>query len=110
MPATAIMAVLPAFLVMALNAESAFLCSDWAPIPVPLPQPDQPIVFAVSFSGTAHPYHVRQIQQDMDWDKCCRDYHHSVGFVGHDLPRPPEQPLCLPSSDRVACVPPRASA
>ena len=48
-PATAIMAVLPAFLVMALDAESAFLCSDWAPVPVPLPRPDQPLVFALFF-------------------------------------------------------------
>ena len=39
-PATAIMAVLPTFLVMALSAESAFLSSDWAPVPVPLPRPD----------------------------------------------------------------------
>ena len=54
-PATDIMAVLPTFLVLALDAESAFLCSDWAPVPVPLPPPDQPLVFAVSFSGTAHP-------------------------------------------------------
>ena len=43
MPATAIMAVLPTFLVLALDAGSGFLCSDWAPVPVPLPPPDQPL-------------------------------------------------------------------
>ena len=62
-PATAIMAVLPTFLVMALSSESAFLSSDWAPVPVPLPPPDQPLIFHVSFSGTAHPYHVRGVQE-----------------------------------------------
>ena len=109
-PATAIMAVLPAFLVMALGAESAFLSSDWAPVPAPLPRPDQPLVFAVSFSGTAHPYHTRMVQEDMDWDQGCHDYHHSVGFVGRDLPRPAEQPPLLPSPGPVVCVPPSASA
>ena len=109
-PATAVMAVLPAFLVMALGAESAFLSSDWAPVPAPLPRPDQPLVFAVSFSGTAHPYHVRGVHEDMDWDQGCRDYHHSVGFVGHDLPRPAEQPPLSPTSGPVVCIPPSASA
>ena len=109
-PATAIMAVLPAFLVMALGADSAFLSSDWAPVPVPLPPPDQPLVFAISFSGTAHPYHTRMVQEDMDWDQGCRDYHHSVGFVGRDLPRPAEQPPLLPSPGPVVCIPPSASA
>ena len=109
-PATAIMAVLPAFLVMALGADSAFLSSDWAPVPVPLPQPDQPLVFAISFSGTAHPYHARMVQDDMDWDRGCRDYHHSVGSVGRDLPRPAERSPFLPASGPVVCVPPTTSA
>ena len=109
-PATAIMAVLPTFLVMALGADSALLSSDWAPVPVPLPPPDQPLVFAISFSGTAHPHHMRVIQEDMDWDRGCHDYHQSVGFVGRDLPRPAEQPPPSPASGPVVCIPPSASA
>ena len=110
MPATAIMAVLPTFLVLALDAGSGFLSSDWAPVPVPLPPPDQPLTFAVSFAGSAHPFHVSAVLRDMDGDRDYSDYNHSIGFVGHDLHRPVVQPLPPSLLGSVDCIPPSLSA
>lgn len=54
------------FMIMALESRSACLNLDWSPVPASLPEPDTPILLAVSFAARAHPHHVRVILDDMD--------------------------------------------
>ncbi len=46
----------------------------------------------------------------MDEDSDYHDYNHSVGFVGHDLPRPMVQPPLPSILGGVDCIPPSLSA
>ena len=110
MPATAIMAVLPAFLVLALDAGVRVSVLRLGSSASSSPQPDQPLVFAVSFSGTAHPFHVRAVLRDMDWgQRLSATTTTPLGSLVMISLGPRSSRLHAPRR-RVDCIPPSQSA
>ena len=110
-PATAVLALLPAFMLAALDSDTATVCSSWSPVPAALPLPGPSGTFEFSSGGRVHPTHVHLILEDMQSDPSYNNYMHAVGYVGGDLPQPVAPVLLMTScTDRDSCIPPANSA